>query len=319
MGTPCFRRGDLVTVRSPAEILATLDADAKLDGLPFMPEMIAFCDRTFRVHRRAERTCVEGVGLRRIKDTVLLEGLRCDGSAHGGCERRCLFFWKEKWLRPATGAAVERQPAEAKAAEAGQLPTFHQGRFYCQSTELAAATSELPDGNLQCYLHDLRCGETTLKRVLHFTWVAVANRVWRISFRRDYLGHLTGDQTRTPDCALNLGPGDLVEVKSLKEIQATLDTAGRNRGLSFEPEMGIHCGRRYRVVSPIRRIISEQTGKMIELNNTVILGGVSCEGLGACNCPRANYFFWREAWLKRVDASPQEQSCLGRSDRTGQR
>ncbi len=296
-----FRRGDLVTVLTLGEILSTLDADGKMDGLPFMPEMISFCGRTFRVYRRAERTCVEGMGARSITDTVLLEGLRCDGSSHEACERRCLFFWKERWLRPATGIAVTTHPAAADvAATASQLPTTKGGRYYCQSTELATATSELPHGNLSCYLHDLRIGETTLGRVLQLIWLAVANRIWRVSFRRDYFGQIRGEQTRTPDFSLHLKAGDLVEVKSLQEIKATLDTSGRNRGLSFEFEMGTHCGSRYRVASSIRTLISEETGKMLHLDNTVILEGVTCEGLGACNCPRANYFFWREIWLKRV-------------------
>jgi len=47
----CFRTGDRVVVRSPAEILATLDMDGTLDGLPFMAEMLESCGRPFRIHR----------------------------------------------------------------------------------------------------------------------------------------------------------------------------------------------------------------------------------------------------------------------------
>ena len=38
-----FRAGDLVEIRSREEILATLDEHGRLDGMPFMPEMLAFC------------------------------------------------------------------------------------------------------------------------------------------------------------------------------------------------------------------------------------------------------------------------------------
>ena len=99
--TANLRHGDTVAVRSLGEILATLDADAKLEGLPLMPEMVPYCGRTFKVYRRAEKTCVEGVGNRGMSNTVFLEGLRCDGSLHDGCQRGCLFFWKEAWLKPA--------------------------------------------------------------------------------------------------------------------------------------------------------------------------------------------------------------------------
>ena len=182
-----FRRGQSVTVRSLSEILATLDADAKLEGVPFMPEMVPLCGKTFRVHRRAEKTCVEGIGIRSMQNAVFLEGLRCDGSAHDGCQRGCLFFWKEAWLRPADGKAedtvesggrrVEGEitqspnpqspipnpsgPSSSVIQDASQLPTKKDDRFYCQSTELAGATGDLPPGKLRHYLHDLRVGEMT--------------------------------------------------------------------------------------------------------------------------------------------------------------
>ena len=47
-------------------------------------------------------------------------------------------------------------------------------------------------------------------------------------------------------------------------------------------------------------IIGETTGEMIELSATVILENVVCAGICIKNCPRANYFYWREVWLKRV-------------------
>ena len=41
-----------------------------------MPEMVPHCGRRFRVYRRAEKTCVEGIGIQRMRNTVFLEGLR---------------------------------------------------------------------------------------------------------------------------------------------------------------------------------------------------------------------------------------------------
>jgi hypothetical protein len=90
-----LRPGDIVTVRSEAEILATLDVDGTLDGLPFMPEMRRFCGHSFHVAARADRTVHDKLGVRTMEDTVHLEDLRCDGAAHDGCCRGCLLFWKE--------------------------------------------------------------------------------------------------------------------------------------------------------------------------------------------------------------------------------
>jgi len=96
-----LKPGDLIEVRSASEIMATLDSEGKLEGLPFMPEMLAYCGRRVHVSKRADNTCALGQP-RRIEGTVHLEQLRCDGSAHRGCEAGCLFLWKEAWLRPAS-------------------------------------------------------------------------------------------------------------------------------------------------------------------------------------------------------------------------
>ena len=102
---PTFRAGDRVIVRSPEEILSTLDAEGTLDGMPFMPEMLEWCGKSFRVDRRAEKTCVDAPPSehpnRRFaaNDTVFLDELRCDGSSHDGCKQGCKIFWKEAWLR----------------------------------------------------------------------------------------------------------------------------------------------------------------------------------------------------------------------------
>ena len=47
--------GELVEVASREEILSTLDQNGKLDSMPFMPEMLAWCGRPFRVERRGDR------------------------------------------------------------------------------------------------------------------------------------------------------------------------------------------------------------------------------------------------------------------------
>src|SRR5512146_3442577 len=102
-----FHVGDWVVVHSREEILATLDAKGELEGMPFMPEMFAFCGQRFRVYKRAHKTCdtVFPVRARRVDRAVHLE-TRCDGQAHGGCQAGCLIFWKEAWLKRVDGAGT---------------------------------------------------------------------------------------------------------------------------------------------------------------------------------------------------------------------
>ncbi len=101
-----LRPGELVEVKSLEEILATLDGERRNRGLLWMTGMSRYCGRRYRVHRRVERIMLESNGeLRNMKNTVLLEGVMCDGAAFGGCDRSCFHFWREAWLRRVPGAA----------------------------------------------------------------------------------------------------------------------------------------------------------------------------------------------------------------------
>jgi hypothetical protein len=93
--------GEWVEVRSAREIFATLDGYDKLNGLQFEPEMTKFCGKRLKVYKRLEKIILEGSGeLRRIKNpTVLLEGVICEGTAHGGCDKSCFLYWREQWLK----------------------------------------------------------------------------------------------------------------------------------------------------------------------------------------------------------------------------
>jgi hypothetical protein len=96
-----LKSNEWVEVRLEREIFDTLDAQGKFKGLRFTPEMSKFCGRRFRVYKRLDKILLEATGeLRRIKTpTVILEGVFCDGSAHGGCDRSCFCFWREEWLK----------------------------------------------------------------------------------------------------------------------------------------------------------------------------------------------------------------------------
>lgn len=99
---------------------------------------------------------------------------------------------------------------------------------------------------------------------------------------------------------LNLSPGELVEVKPINEILATLDTKRRNKGLLWMTGMRKHCGERYRVLKRVEKIILESNGELRKMKNTVLLEDVMCDGKDFCGCDRSCFHFWREAWLRRV-------------------
>lgn len=304
----------LVQVRSVEEILATLDADGRLDGLPFMPEMLGYCGKTFRVGKRAHKTCDTAFssGLRRMPDAVHLTGLRCDGSAHGGCQAACMLFWKDAWLKPPStrgrpdGSTSEQGPREVPTPSAARFkledltkasrhePGTDGEVFSCQATELRGATTRLPWWDVRQYVTDIRSGNTGIRHLI----IGLAKWVFAMKVRYPVNGGDDGISAST----LNLKPGDRVRVKSRQEIEATLDAAHRNRGLSFDAEMVRYCGGEYRVLKRIDRIINERTGKMIRIaKDTIVLDSVTCQSDYHRFCPRSVYPYWREIWLSRID------------------
>jgi hypothetical protein len=123
-----------------------------------------------------------------------------------------------------------------------------------------------------------------------------------IPYPRRYGKLATG--VRTPETNLGLEPGEWVRVKSYGQILATLDPLNKNRGLSFDAEMVPFCGRSFRVLKRVKRILNEKTGRLMVLNNAcIILEGVVCEArYSECRlfCPRSIPSYWREIWLERL-------------------
>jgi hypothetical protein len=95
-----LQAGEFVEVRSVEEIMATLDNNRRNKGLRWMTGMRKYCGGQYRVLRRVERIILESNGeLRKMKNTVLLENVTCDGKVFNGCDRSCFHFWREAWLR----------------------------------------------------------------------------------------------------------------------------------------------------------------------------------------------------------------------------
>lgn len=329
-----LRAGELVEVRSEEEILRTLDSRGALDSLPFMPEMLQFCGKRFRVYKRADKACdtIEWQTLRRMENAVHLEGLRCNGQAHGGCQAGCLIYWKEAWLKRvadtngSTAMLSEdaRRSHDAIDVPAATTETIMNGTrresdseeeiFSCQATELLrATTSPIPWWQPEQYVRDFRSGNASIARIIRGLLIGFFNKFQQANVRllpRLPLIHggrmypfLKGRLTNgAPSAGLNLQPGELVEVKSKDEIFETLDERDRTRGLRFDGEMLMYCGRRGRVLQRVEKIIDEKTGRMLSINSDcIIIEGFICTGDYHRFCPRSVYPYWREAWLKRVE------------------
>ena len=263
-----------------------------------------------------------------MQGCVFLEDLRCDGTAHGGCQAECRIYWREAWLvRLALGAEPPQPDAAFLAAlrNASQAHTRKPGEpglFRCQVTEARRATTALPGWDVRQYAREVSSGNATLGHVVRVGLRAVPHEIRRLArdaipdtlrpIARRVRGELharTASRTRTTP--LDLQPGELVEVRSAAEIKRTLDARGFNRGLSFSAaEMLPACGQRFRVRRRVARIIDEPTGRMLEMkHDCIVLEGMVCTGdhsAGRWFCAREIFPYWREAWLKRVAGSASD-------------
>ncbi|MGI5284687.1 hypothetical protein ACQEVF_15300 [Nonomuraea polychroma] len=259
--------GDVVEVRTEAEILATLDERGELDALPFMPELLAYSGRRLTVHKVAHKLCdtQTRTGLRKMDSAVHLTGARCDGSAHGGCQTACSLYWKEAWIK-----RVEPGMEHAPAARTACCRCWRPTRASRPATAARCATPARPPS------YWLKDG---------LPW-----------------GFLKGHASApTPSQELDLRPGELVRVKPKEEILRTLTSDLLNRGMGFEQEMPRYCGSTARVRARVEKCIDERTGRMLHMKNPcIVLDEVVCQEVHSLNCPREFVPFWREIWLERA-------------------
>ena len=180
--------GDWVVVRSPQEIFSTLDGDGRLDGLPFQPEMLAFCGQRLRVSKVAHKTCdtIKKTGGRRMVNAVHLERSRCNGSGHGNCMADCLFFWKEAWLkRPhdqehhaLSGALMDAHGIQQCCTVQGGDLAESDPIYVCQMTALYEATSVLHWWDVRQYVQDVTSGNHSLLHMCRIFTFAVYRKLY---------------------------------------------------------------------------------------------------------------------------------------------
>jgi hypothetical protein len=298
--------------------------------------MLQHCGKRFRVFKRADKTCdyIQQWSIRRMTDSVHLEGVRCDGSGHDGCQAGCLIFWKEAWLKRAANNVVLAESLGQSAGRSARVEglctvedilaasysTNSEGEkvYICQATDVPKFTSHMSFWDLRQYIRDLRSGNLNsglagdsrgqrllefllaLTRLIQATIIGFFNEVQTRRQGPRY-PFIEGTASRTPVELLNLQPGELVEVRSKEEIIATLDKTQRNRGLWFDAEMLPYCGGIYRVLRRVHRIVDEKTGKLVNMKYPcIVLEGVVCKSDFHRLCPRAIYPYWRENWLKRA-------------------
>ncbi len=307
-----FRPGNRVRVRGPEEIRATLDGAGTVDGLPFLPEMAAYCEGIHRVKRSLNRVLVEGFGVRGVDDVYILEDARCSGAHHGPCHRLCSLLWKKSWLEP-VDADEDSAPVPRPAHRWEGVPGSRADSCQGQADVLMKASYPLPVWQPRQYLRDLRTGNMSVPALLKMAAVmAYVEVYWR--WLKKYWS-LARRRRKVGPSGPALQKGAWVEVLRRSQIRKTLGPDNRCQGLLFAEAMWRCCGKRFRVAQKVETMIVEETGAFQRVRDVYLLENATCDGVPFRGCPRQCYWFWKGAWLRPVAEVATEEPSDIRPDR----
>lgn len=302
-----FLVGDIVEIRSFQEIRQTLDSNGCLEGMPFMPEMIPYCGKKVRVFRYVDKVYDYGgkKNLRRLKNTVLLTGLRCDGSAHDSCQAACYMMWKSDWLKSASSEAIQQPSISIENKNWLQSLTCKEKNnercYMCQYTQVVPASTPMSRLDIRQDIRPVIYGNITARAFLIAMFTRLFNYLQIKRGGSTYPVIIPTASSIKSTEALKLQPGERVTICDKEIIAANLNHNYRNFGLLFvESEMLRYCHNTYPVLMRVERIIDDATCRMLQMKTPgIILEGVYVSGETLRFCPQSDYPYWRESWLQR--------------------
>ena len=327
-----LRPGDLVEVKTPAEIVQTLDAEGTVDHLPFMREMVEYCGQRFRVSRRVVKACASGMKggsvLRgfRSDDVVLLDGLRCSGADHDGCQKSCTIFWREAWLRKvdesASPAAVS--PADREKLRERLRTTAAPNLYFCQASELLRATKSLTKWERYTkWVSEIRSGNCSVWEMaqrMGFFWSG------RFIARPSVLTAIAGTRARRrkrSTCRLE---------KSCRSSRSKASSTHWMRqqvigdcGFLRTCACCAASNSAWREGSTSSSLTGQERCASFATRCSWKARTVDAPDIAFGGCSRAEYVYWREIWLRRSDESADDtevsryRNDVARSDFGGYR
>ena len=102
--------------------------------------------------------------------------------------------------------------------------------------------------------------------------------------------------------AVHLIPGVRVRVRSLEEIQNTLNSFKELKGCAFLEDMKQYCGTEQCVLKVMERFLDERDYQVKKAKGIVLLEGIYCQGTPVFGrCDRSCLSFWREEWLEKIE------------------
>jgi hypothetical protein len=125
-----------------------------------------------------------------------------------------------------------------------------------------------------------------------------------INYLTSSLKNFTRDKESLFNASYFFKPGDVIRICSKDQILKTLDKNNKLEGCVFMNEMWQYCGSRQKILKKVEFFFDECQFRMRKTRNVVILEGLHCSGKIPAfkqKCDRFCYFFWKEAWLEKIE------------------
>jgi hypothetical protein len=145
----------------------------------------------------------------------------------------------------------------------------------------------------------------SLKRILAYPW----NSYVKQELKKIYYFFIISSRPSARQIAARafisenmLVKGDFVRVRSLEEINSTLDPFKELKGCAFLPEMHQYCGTVQRVFKSMQHFLDERDYKLKRTRGMILLENNFCNGTPVFGkCDRSCLLFWREEWLEKIN------------------
>jgi CelD/BcsL family acetyltransferase involved in cellulose biosynthesis len=314
--------GDFVRVRRLEDILGTLDENGYSRGCKFSAPMVRFCGQAYPVLKEVERYFDHARGaMLASRGVFLLEEACCDGSAFpeaGGCDRRCLHFWRREWLEPvpalvSAGGSPDPDLVGSLASQSGlehcqlwagcsgraeRLPwrLRRGGRALLQA--LSAAGSRLGSGAFDVF-------GGAAKQILRLLRSASSPQAVSSDPPPSSGGKKKHAAPSHPTASFH--PGTLVRVRSWPEIENALEAGNGAQACVTRHALQRFCGQEYRIAHKVNQYYHQARDQLLPCHTVYLLEGVRCDGAGnpeTSGCDRACYVFWHSEWLEPVEPPP---------------
>ena len=109
-------------------------------------------------------------------------------------------------------------------------------------------------------------------------------------------------------------PGELVRVRRLEDIRASLGKDAYCQGCRFTESMAQFCGQDFPILKKVECYYDEAKGVMLACDGIYLLAGAHCDGSAfpaGGGCDRTCLLFWRREWLEQVDKPDPPEAARG--------